>query len=61
MIIFHLIGQSIPNPGNGGDEGCIPIIYGCWALGGGEMTLPNDVGFSVGDDVKSKWTLFVVQ
>ncbi len=47
------------NPGNGGNDGCASIIY-AWALGGGEMILPNDVGFSVGDDVKSEWTHFVV-
>jgi hypothetical protein len=32
-----------------------------WALGGGDMTLPNDVGFPIGDDVKSEWTHLVVE
>jgi len=35
-------------------------LYG-WALGGSAITLPNDVGFSIGDDVKSEWTHMVLQ
>jgi hypothetical protein len=47
------------DPHIGGDDGCYSIMF-AWALGGGDLTLPTDVGFPVGDDVKSEWTHFLV-